>query len=305
MKMFISRFLTSGYLSFLLILSVPLAKSQEVSRRLETDIRFIIADFKGDVGVYVKSLRTGKTVEINADTTFPTASIVKVPLLMGIMDRIGRGSIKYHDTLTWLDTIRYDPGEDIIPYLKVGTRIELSKVMMLMMTISDNNASLWLQAIAGGGSAVNAMLDRYGYQQTRVNSRTAGRESWRGVFGWGQTTPREMASIFEDIVRRRIFDTATCDRMLRIMGRQYWDEEALSAIPPEVFVASKNGAVNASRSEVLYVNGPEPYILSIFTRNNEDRSWGPENEAWEMTRKISGAVWAHHQGRKARRDRVR
>jgi len=279
--------------------------AQHTDRRLESEIRQLVSGFKGEVGVYVKTLRTGKTVEINADTTFPTASIVKVPLLMGIMDRIGRGDLKYHDTLTWLDTIRYDPGEDIIPYLKVGTRIELSKVMMLMMTISDNNASLWLQAIAGGGSAVNQMLDRLGYQQTRVNSRTPGRESWRGVFGWGQTTPREMARIFEDIVHRRIFDTAACDRMIRIMGRQYWDEEALSAIPPDVFVASKNGAVNASRSEVLYVNGPEPYILSIFTRNNQDRSWGPENEAWEMTRKISGAVWAHHQGRKARRDRVR
>ena len=272
--------------------------AQHTDRRLESEIRQIVSGFKGEVGVYVKTLRTGKTVEINADTTFPTASIVKVPLLMGVMDRIGRGSLKYHDSLTWLDTIRYDPGEDIIPYLKVGTRIELSKVMMLMMTISDNNASLWLQAIAGGGSAVNAMLDRYGYQQTRVNSRTAGRESWRGVFGWGQTTPREMARIFEDIVNRRIFDSAACDRMIRIMGRQYWDEEALSAIPPDVFVASKNGAVNASRSEVLYVNGPEPYILSIFTRNNEDRSWGPENEAWEMTRKISKSVWDHHDGKK-------
>ena len=285
--------------------SVLHASGQGIDHRLESNIRQIISGFKGEVGVYVKSLRTGKTVEINADTTFPTASIVKVPLLMGIMDRIGKGSLKYHDTLTWLDTIRYDPGEDIIPYLKVGTRIELSKVMMLMMTISDNNASLWLQAIAGGGTAINAMLDRFGYRQTRVNSRTPGRESPRSVFGWGQTTPREMASIFEDIVRRRIFDTATCDRMLRIMGRQYWDEEALSAIPPEVFVASKNGAVNASRSEVLYVNGPEPYILSIFTRNNQDRSWGADNEAWVMTRKISGVVWAQHQGRKSRRARIR
>jgi beta-lactamase class A len=297
---------TSLLLFILFASSFIRTSGQGVDRRLEADLRELITGFKGEVGIYVKSLRTGKTVEINADTTFPTASIVKVPLLMGVMDRIGRGSIRYHDTLTWLDTIRYDPGEDIIPYLKSGTRIELSKVMMLMMTISDNNASLWLQAIAGGGTAINEMLDRFGYRFTRVNSRTPGREASRNVFGWGQTTPRDMASIFEDIVRRRIFDTATCDRMLRIMGRQYWDEEALSAIPPEVFVASKNGAVNASRSEVLYVNGPEPYILSIFTRNNQDRSWEADNEAWVMTRKISREVWTHHNGRSsrgARRDR--
>jgi beta-lactamase class A len=169
--------------------------------------------------------------------------------------------------------------------------------MMLMMTISDNNASLWLQGVAGGGTAINAMLDRFGYTQTRVNSRTPGREAWRSIHGWGQTTPREMAWIMEDIQQRRIFDTAACERMLRIMGRQYWDEEALSAIPPDVFVASKNGAVNASRSEVLYVNGKHPYILSVFTRNNSDRSWGAENEAWVMTRKLSAMVWNHFNGR--------
>ncbi|MEY4885232.1 MAG: hypothetical protein RL151_541 [Bacteroidota bacterium] len=286
-----------------LFFSIQANHAQQVEGQLEGQIRELISGFKGEIGVYVKTERTGKIVEINADSIFPTASIVKVPLLMGIMDRIGRDSLQYHDTLTWLDTIRYDPGEDIIPYLKVGTRVELSKVMMLMMTISDNNASLWLQAIAGGGTAVNEMLDRYGYRFTRVNSRTPGRESSRNIYGWGQTTPREMARIFEDIVDYKIFDSAGCDRMIRIMGRQYWDEEALSAIPPNIFVASKNGAVNASRSEVMYVNGPDPYILSIFTKNNADRSWEPGNEAWVLTRKISKLVWEHHQKRQNHRFR--
>jgi beta-lactamase class A len=279
------------------VFSIESSIGQSVDRKLEAGIRSLVSGFKGEVGVYVKSLKTGKVAEFQADTIFPTASIVKVPILMGIMDRIGRRELAYHDTITWLDTIRYDPGEDIIAYLKPGTRIELSKVMMLMMTISDNNASLWLQGIAGGGAAINTMLDRYGYTNTRVNSRTPGREPWRSIFGWGQTTPREMARIFEDIRQRRIFDTAACDRMMRIMGRQYWDEEALSAIPPDVFVASKNGAVNASRSEVLYVHGKHPYILSVFTRNNADKSWGAENEAWVMTRKLSALVWKHFNAR--------
>jgi len=78
------------------------------------------------------------------------------------------------------------------------------------------------------------------------------------------------------------------------MGRQYWDEEALVSIPPDVFVASKNGAVNASRSEVLFVKGKHPYILSVFTKENTDTSWEATNEAWELTRKISALVWSHY-----------
>lgn len=281
--------------SFLLLMLIGTGiHAQRRDHRLQREVEALTAGFNGQVGVHIRSLRTGKTVDLNADSVFPTASIVKVPILLGIMHRIHKGELTYHMPLNWPDTMNYDPGEDIVAYLKPQTKIELSKVMMLMMTISDNNASLWLQQLAGGGAVINPLMDSLGYGQTRVNSRTPGRESYRPVFGWGQTTPREMARIFADIIDRKIFSKDACDRMLRIMGRQYWDEEALSSIPPDVFVASKNGAVNASRSEVLYVNGKHPYILSIFTKNNRDVSWDASNEAWQLTRKISAAVWTHY-----------
>jgi beta-lactamase class A len=277
---------------FLFCLSLCTASvAQKTDNKLHKQIAQLIEGFNGQIGIYVKSLHNGRAVSINADTVFPTASIVKVPILIGIMDRIQKKELDYHQKLVWYDTLNYDPGEDIVAYLKPQTEIELSKVMMLMMTISDNTGSLWLQSIAGTGTRINQLMDSMGYRATRVNSRTPGRESDRTVFGWGQTTPHEMGKIFEDIIAGKIISQEACDQMLRIMGRQYWDEEALSSIPPGVFVASKNGAVNASRSEVLYVNGKHPYILSLFTKNNKDISWEHNNEAWVLTRKISTLVW--------------
>lgn len=279
--LFVSIFLLSLFQSF----------AQKRDKKLEQKIATLIQGFNGQIGVYVKSLRNGQTVSINGDTTFPTASIVKVPILIGIMNRIYKKELDYHQKLVWYDTLNYDPGEDIVAYLKPQTEIELSKVMMLMMTISDNTGSLWLQSIAGTGKRINHLLDSMGYQATRVNSRTPGREADRAIFGWGQTTPNEMGRLMEDIVEGKVISKEASDQMLRIMGRQYWDEEALSSIPPAVFVASKNGAVNASRSEVLYVNGKHPYIFSVFTKNNKDISWGNENEAWQLTRQLSKLLW--------------
>jgi beta-lactamase class A len=279
--LFVSIFLLSLFQSF----------AQKRDKKLEQKIATLIQGFNGQIGVYVKSLRNRQTVSINGDTTFPTASIVKVPILIGIMNRIHKKELGYHQKLVWYDTLNYDPGEDIVAYLKPQTEIELSKVMMLMMTISDNTGSLWLQSIAGTGKRINHLLDSMGYQATRVNSRTPGREADRAIFGWGQTTPNEMGRLMEDIVEGKVISKEASDQMLRIMGRQYWDEEALSSIPPAVFVASKNGAVNASRSEVLYVNGKHPYIFSVFTKNNKDISWGNENEAWQLTRQLSKLLW--------------
>ncbi len=82
--------------------------------------------------------------------------------------------------------------------------------------------------------------------------------------------------------------------MLRLLGRNYWDEQSISQIPPDVFIASKNGAVNQSRSEVLFVNGKHArFIFCICTKNNKDESWKPDNEAWVLTRKLSSLFWTH------------
>lgn len=278
--------------SFLIIFTG--AAAQKTDKKLEKQISALISGFRGDVGVYVHELKHNRIVSINADTIFPTASIVKIPILVGIMHKILAGELAYHQRLTYRDSLYYSEGDDILSAFKDGSPIELSKVIMLMLTISDNCASLWLQGLSGGGARINKLMDSLGLTATRVNSRTPGRESNRSVYGWGQTTPREIATVMERIVKGDILNKETSGRMLRLLSRQYWDEVAISQIPPGVFIADKNGAVDESRNEVLYVNRKKnPYIFSVFTKNNKDTTWGQDNEAWVLTRKLSALLWKH------------
>jgi beta-lactamase class A len=277
--------------AFIFVVALMPAQAQKVNKKLQKQLETLTTGFKGDVGIYVKDLHTGKTVSINADSIFPTASMVKVPILIGIMDKLNKGELKYHQELTYKDSLFY-AGSDLLASLKHNEKVELSKVIMLMLTTSDNTASLWLQSLAGTGTRINQILDSIGYTATRVNSRTPGREAGRDKFGWGQTSPKEMATMFEALANRTLLDTASSEKMLRLLGRNYWDEEALSQIPPDVFVASKNGAVNASRSEVVYVSGKNArYVFCICTKNNKDTSWESNNEGWELARKVSKLLW--------------
>lgn len=278
-------------LAFIFVVALLPVQAQKINKKLQQQLEKLTVGFNGDVGIYVKDLHTGKIASIQADTIFPTASMVKVPILIGIIDKINRGELKYHQELTYKDSLFY-AGSDLLSSLKNNEKIELSKVIMLMLTTSDNTASLWLQSLAGTGTRINEILDSIGYTGTRVNSRTPGREVNRAQFGWGQTTPKEMASLFESLANRNLLDTASSEKMLRLLGRNYWDEEALSQIPPDVFVASKNGAVNASRSEVVYVFGKNArYVFCICTKNNKDNSWESNNEAWALARKVSKLLW--------------
>ena len=266
---------------------------QKKDKKLQQQVEQLIQGFSGNIGVYIKNLENGKIVAVNADTVFPTASIVKIPILTGIMDKLNRGELGYTQELTYKDSLLYE-GVDILGSFKAGEKIELGKVVMLMLTMSDNTASLWLQSLAGGGTRINEIMDSLGLQQTRVNSRTPGREKIRSLYGWGQTTPREMAMLMEKITAGEIISPEQSARMLRLLSRNFWDENAISQLPADVFVASKNGAVNESRSEVLFVNGHgKRYIFSVFTKNNKDQSWNETNEAWQLTRKLSKLVWEH------------
>lgn len=271
-----------------------IVNAQKTDRKLQRLIEESVTGFQGDIGIYIKNLRTGSFISINADTIFPTASIVKVSILLGIMDKINRHELHYDSSFIYHDSLLY-AGVDILGSFKSGEKITLKKLIMLMLTTSDNTASLWLQSLAGKGTRINQILDSLGLNNTRINSRTPGREENRSIYGWGQTTPKEMATIFEKIYRNQVFSPEACDRMMRSLGRNFWDQnEAISQIPPYIEVFSKNGCVNATRSEILLVNSPtNPYILSIFTKNNKDQQWNSSNEAWTLARKISALLWDH------------
>jgi beta-lactamase class A len=280
------------FLHLLLFVATTLVEAQQHDKKLEAKIAERVQGFKGEVGIYVKDLRSGRVSLYNADTVFPTASIVKVPILLGVTAAVQNGQLAYDSNHVYRDSLLY-AGEDILGSFKDGENIALKKIIMLMMTTSDNTASLWLQSLAGGGRRINELLTQQGLSNTFVNSRTPGREANRAQYGWGQTTPAEMGRLFEKIYRREIISPYASEKMLRAMSRNFWDEdESLGSFPPYIEVFSKNGCVNASRSEAMIVNAPNrPFVFCIFTKNNQDQRWTHDNEAWTLARSVATLLW--------------
>lgn len=269
------------------------SRAQKNDKKLTAEIEKYTKDFRGTVGIYVRHLKSGATAMINADSIFPTASMVKIPIIIGMLDKIDRGDIPMDTILTYKDSLLY-AGEDLLGSFKHNEKVALGKVMMLMITTSDNTASLWCQTLAGTGVAINQILEREGFKHTRVNSRTPGRESNRSKYGWGQTTPREMAELVVKIREGKIVSPRASERIYRNLIRIYWDSEALSQIPPYVQAASKQGAVDRSRSEVVLVNAPHgDYVFCVITKNQEDTSWKANNAGYVLIRNISRLLWKY------------
>ncbi len=253
-------------------------------------------DFRGVAGIYVCSPGKNIVAGVNADTIFPTASIIKVPILCTLWDEIYSGKLSADSVVNFFpDSLHYPwKGEDALGRFAPGEDISVRHLMTQMITFSDNHASLWLQDMAGTGTTINTWLEKHGLHQTRVNSRTPGREKARSVYGWGQTTPKEMATLMLLIREGKIVNPAISEVIYRHLTRSYWNGEALSQIPPTVQAASKQGAVDESRSEVVIVNAPHgDYVFCVITKNQQDTSWVKGNEGYRLIRNISALLWRY------------
>jgi beta-lactamase class A len=269
----------------------PVFAQYKTDKKLDSKLRVLIDSFHGTAGIYVRNLKTGREVAINADTIFPTASIVKVPILIGIFNKIQEGIYKYHQPLVYRDSMALG-GSGLMQYFKDTAKTDLINAITLMITHSDNTAAVWCEKLAGGGVTINDWLADHGFQYTRLNSRTPGREQNKKLYGWGQTTPREMANLMVVIREGNAVSPEASEVMYRILTHIFWDEYALSQIPPYVQAASKQGMLDDSRSEAVLVNAPHgDYVFYIATKNNKDQRWEPDNEAWELQRKVSALLW--------------
>ena len=286
-------------LLLLLSRAAPAAAQRErPDPRLQHDLEAAVAGLHGQVGVYVRHLRTGATAAIQADDTFPTASMVKVPIMIGVFAAVNAGKFAFTDTAPEPRAVAKYPEDDILAGLSDSARITVSRLLTLSLTYSDNSASLWLQQLAGSGTAINDWLERNGFAVTRVNARTPGREADYETWGWGQTTPREMARLVTLIRGGKVVSPAASEEMYRSMTRSFWTGEALSQLPPTIQAASKQGAVDQSRSEVVLVNAPSgDYVFCVITKHQQDESWKPDNEGYQLLRRISALLWRRFEPR--------
>jgi len=273
----------------LILLSTSTVFAQ-TEAKLTAKLQDAIKGFNGQVGIYVQNLKTGKTAAINADTLFPTASMIKVSIQCGLMDKIEKGEMLYNQKLVYRDSLLYK-GEDILGSFKDGDTIEVSKVALLMITMSDNTASTWLQKLVGT-EYINNWLETNGFKVMRDNSHATGRDVMHARYGWGGTTPYEMCRLFTMIREGKAVSPAASERMYRNMGRIFWDDKAISQIPPYIQTASKQGALDESKSETVLVNAPHgDYVFSIITNHNKDQRWVQDNEADVLIRKVSALLY--------------
>ncbi len=266
----------------------------------------IVAAHKGKIAVAVKDLASGDGYWSNADEPMPTASLVKVAVMVEAYKQAEEGRLKLTDTVTLADDDKV-PGAGILtPHFSAGATFSVRDAVRLMIVYSDNTAT---NLVLGktGIKEVNARAAALGLKETRINAKVF-RGSTTSVdpertkkYGLGSTTANEMASLLEMIHAGKMGSPESTKAMLDHLKANDDKDSLVRDLPAGTVVAHKTGAVTAVRTDAGVVFVPDaadkkkthPVVVCVLTDGNDDKRWAKDNAAQVTIGKIGRAVYDH------------
>ncbi|MDZ7631242.1 MAG: serine hydrolase [Gemmatimonadaceae bacterium] len=234
----------------------------------------------GVVGYAVVNLDTGERLGRRADEPFPTASLIKVPIAVALMDQVALGQLSLEDRMTVL-RIEKVPGAGILQFLHDGAEITVRDAAWLMLTISDNTATNLLLSRLEIRRVWEAM-ERRGLARTKVHSKVFLRLASVAMdssvkYGLGVSTPNEMAQLFAMLADGKAVSPAA-DSVLMDMLDHNEDGQLLQRFVEGVRAPHKTGATDAVRTECALFHLESRVVACVFSRENVDQRWVLDSE---------------------------
>ena len=246
----------------------------------------------GIVGYAVHNLDTGERLERRGDETFPTASLIKVPVLVTVYDLVEKGTLGLEDPLTVLRIDRVG-GSGLLQFMHENATITVHDAAWLMTTISDNTATnLLLDRIII--RRVWDKMEALGLMHTKVHSKSFLRSASVAMdssvkYGLGVTTPNEMAQLFALLADGKAVSPRADSAMLDILAHNQ-NAEKLQRFVDGLDVPHKTGETDQVRTECGLFPLQSRVAYCVLTKENKDQRYMIDNEAHVMMAHMGEAL---------------
>ncbi len=260
-----------------------------------------IEQHRGDVAVAIKNLRTGESFVHNGDQAMPTASLIKLPVMIAAYEAIAEGKLSLDDEIE-LKSADLVAGSGLLStHFSPGTKLSLRDAIRLMIAVSDNAATnLVIDKI--GLPATNQSMAALGCPETQLNSKVFRRDTSISpersqLYGLGSTTANEMIQLVEKLYRGELVSREASQAMLEHLFACADSIKTPKFLPAGTRVAHKTGSVSAARTDAGFIDSPAgPIAFCILTNNNQDRRWTDDNEGDAFCATIGSIAYQYFNG---------
>ncbi len=262
--------------------------------KIQSIIESKAGEVTGEFGVSFVDLKSGQSCFLCGDKAFPSASVFKVYLLAELFRQVKEGAIKL-DTRLELTEGNKTQGSGVLAVLDGGLKPTIKDHATLMMILSDNTSTDILFNLIGSKAIYDNVLKPLGLTKTKCdlscsqlisiyyelnNEETYlqanGNKTYRNTPAYtgnleqnDETTPLEIAKIFELFYKGQWQGRETDDAILEILKKCQTNSRLPRLLPPDTTIAHKTGTMDrlVNDAGIVYTDKGD-YILCMFYNGN-------------------------------------
>jgi beta-lactamase class A len=225
----------------------------------------------GHVGIVVQDVLTGMSTSINAGAEMPAASTIKIPVMVEVFRQLAAGNFDLN-TRVKLRRSDKDWGSGDLARGRVGSSYPVSRLLALMIGVSDNTATNMLIRLVGRPH-INQEMQELGLTHTRLTDfiRSEGPH-----IRWAlRSSPADMAHLLRAMAKEQLIDQWSSRAMIAILKGQHHNSLLPEPLPEGTSIAHKTGTLHDTLNDVgIVYEGADPYVIAVMTTDLHTLSSG-------------------------------
>jgi beta-lactamase class A len=264
------------------------------SRTVSTDVLARISrlggDFSGQLAVSAVDLSTGERIDWQPDLVLPTASVIKVPVLVALLRQADEGGVDLDARLTLKAGERVG-GSGVLKLFDGGLQPTVRDVATMMIAVSDNTATNMVLDLVGGTEPVNAAMAELGLPTVTLHNSIDFELIGDDVRRLGEASVRDLCELNRLIATRQAFGDRVSALAEEILSTQQYLDQAmrytlanpyareLGLVAP-LSVASKTGFFSGTRVDagIVRFGVGGGFTYAVANHEASDTSFLPEAE---------------------------
>lgn len=232
-------------------------------------------------GVFAVEPDTGRFIDIDSRRAYASASMIKLPILVKLLQAVDQGQVKLDQKLTIRKEL-IGGGSGWLQWRKPGTQISLDETAELMMIISDNTATNMIIDLLGGKDVFNQDFAKWGLADTRINN-------WLpDLAGTNTSSPYDLAVILARVDKGELLTPASRAWLLHALERNHIRTLLPRGLPAGTKIADKTGDIArlVGDAGIITTKDGKRYIVAVAV----ERPWN-DRRANALVRRISKDVY--------------
>jgi beta-lactamase class A len=235
-----------------------------VTRWAALEQRLATAPEGAQVALSVRLVGTDEGFAVNGDLPFPSASTIKVAILIALARAFDRAQLRPDDVVT-LARSDMVGGSGVLNWLSDGLRLPLRDLAWLMIAISDNTASNILIDQVGREAIAEVLADTGACNSQLGRHFMAPKGDQPGAKN--EITANDFLALLLAIVEDRAASPRQCEWMRSLLADQQVLDRLARALPDGVSFAGKSGWYDDICHDGGLLTGPKGTVgIVVLTR---------------------------------------